>query len=337
MINKVLILGIRRGGELIPDFEISQMVGRCGRSYSESGEATVIVPMRDEEEAIRYLHSKPSKTSSRLASIEDLSFHFLPSVVNLDSISEEDFSRWFSRSLGSLQGFSPDWRELKDFLIDCCCASEEEGELKATELGKISCRYYVTPAQASKMLYRIEHAGISGGLDEISLPWILAHSRMHGDLSEDLGFQDYLSNASGRGCVFEEDEIEAYSWHCLMTCRRPRALKAEMANLRKDADRMLEVVREIMGIAKVDMTSDLEDLGVCITRNLPRSLAKISKSFPDAKKQFLFELESLMIHNQASVDENWLKIERQATDELKDWLKLRALQRKEASKTQRAM
>lgn len=319
MIDKVLILGIRRAKELIPDFEIAQMIGRCGRSYTESGEATIIVPQNDESIAFEYISSRPKAVSSKLH-VKDIAFHYIPSIESNSISSEEDFSSWYSRSLSFAQGKNVKWEDVCSFLIECECATAYKNKLVLSELGKVSSKYYIHPERVSIMKSRIEQIIISGDLDEISLSWILAYSEIHKDLSENMDFQQYLSETSGRGYFFDEDQIDAYAWFCAINHKKPKQLKNEIYQLRKDSERMLKAVEDIFSLLGSDVKERMNALSIRLNKGIPKELAGLAIEFPDAKRQILFEIDSLGIHNQRDIDDKLIQIESYGTNELKRFI-----------------
>lgn len=319
MIDKVLILGIRRAKELIPDFEIAQMVGRCGRSYTESGEATIIVPMEDEEKAFEYMNSKPKNVSSKFAKTEDLCFHFIPEMNFRTSVSESDFQEWYSRSLGSYQGIKVCWDDVCDFLMENECATIQRNKLVLSSLGKISYNYYLRPEQAFRMKSRVEQISIRNEIDEISLSWALAFSNSYKDLAENMDFQQYASEISGKGYLFEEDSAEAFAWFCLLSQKKPKIMRNEIISLKKDSDRMFGALKEICKLLDFQVEDKLDMFLLCAKRGIPKELSNLAMEFPDAKKQILFELDSLGIHNQREMSKKCFQIENYGTNSLKEY------------------
>lgn len=321
MIDKVLVLGLRRGGEIIQSSEISQMVGRCGRSYTESGEATIIVPGEDEDEAWKILNSKPSPVSSKMGVIEEAAFHFLPVVKN--GASREDFHSWFSRSLASRQGSKLEWEEAKEFLKLTGCVEENEGRINLTELGRLACDYYLRPDNAFSIDSRVSSLSSIDELDPVSLSWILAFDPTFKNMSENQHFQEYSSSCSGRGFYFDQEfqKVSGFIWMCLLTSLRSREVSAEVKSFGKDLDRMMEFVRKVFSLHGQDASFSLEKMKISSEKKIPLELSELALEFKDARKSILIELDSFGVRSKRDLKDKEYQIEHYATTNLKTYLR----------------
>ena len=327
MIDKVIILGIRRAGELIPDFDIAQMVGRCGRSYVESGEATLIVPSCDEHDAERYLFSKPKPIRSSFDRLDDVSFHFLPELPSDQAIGEDLFCSWFSRSLASMQGINIDWKDLIDYLEENeCIVKMKDQKILLSDLGKIVCSHYIRPNHVFRMKSRLETICSPGQLDPTSVGWILSFEKIYKNLTDDFSFQEFISNTEGRRMYFEDqEEIDAYSWFCLFSGKSPKTIRNEIVNRRKDISRMISCLQEISLVLGLDIHGRLKELEACGSRGIPFEFSKIAAAFPDAGRKIILELDSLSIHSLEDMIENSCEINRYGSDSLKQYARSKSI------------
>ena len=61
-------------------------------------------------------------------------------------------------------------------------------------------------------------------------------------------------------------------------------------------------------------------LSIRLNKGIPKELAGLAIEFPDAKRQILFEIDSLGIHNQREIDDKLIQIESYGTNELKRFI-----------------
>ena len=214
MIDKVLILGIRRANQLIPDHEINQMIGRCGRSYTESGEATLIVPEKDFEVANRYLQGKPKPITSSFFEEENITFHVLPMIYHKIVYDEATFNAWYSRSLSYLQGKVVKWNDLQNYLRENNCIIENDGRVSLSEFGEISYRYYFTPERITYLKEKMQIIETGRNQkDPVAISWMLSEKHIAiGDVNAQ-ELSDYKSNAGALGLYFYCGElVEGYAY-----------------------------------------------------------------------------------------------------------------------------
>ena len=321
MIDKVLILGLRRGGEILPASEISQMVGRCGRSYTESGEATVVVPAEDEDGAWSILNSRPGAVRSRMGEVMEAAFHFLPEVK--EGASSQKFSSWFSRSLAFRQGACLTWEEVEQHLLSTGCARRSGEEIRLTDLGSLACECYLRPDHAFLIDSRVSSLPDIRDLDALSLSWILAVDPVFKKLTEHPLFQEYVSSCAGRGLWFDSElqDVSGFIWMCLLTGSRCREVSAEVKSFDRDLGRMLEFVRRVFSLHGQDASLSLEKMKVSVERKIPQELSELALEFKDARRSILIELDSFGVRKKEDLIDKEYQIEHYATTSLKTYLR----------------
>lgn len=321
MIDKVLILGIRRANQLIPDHEINQMIGRCGRSYTESGEATLIVPEKDFEVANRYLQGKPKPITSSFFEEENITFHVLPAIYHKIVYDEATFNAWYSRSLSYLQGKVVKWNDLQNCLRENNCIIENDGRVSLSEFGEISYRYYFTPERITYLKEKMQIIETGRNQkDPFAISWMLSEKHIAiGDVNTQ-ELSDYKSNAGALGLYFYCGElVEGYAYNCILENRKPKWLKFEIINLKKDLPRLLAAAERICEVENINLIKPLSTWKICIERKFPYELAEMCLEFPEATNQQILELNSLGLHIHEDLKTMYHRIDRYGSESLKEY------------------
>lgn len=322
MIDKVLILGIRRANQLIPDHEIRQMAGRCGRSYTESGEVTLIVPEKDQVSANEYMFGKSKPIVSTMSDLENLTFHCLPAIHRGEIFDESSFQRWFSRSLACLQGFSVVWDDLKRRLIELGCISMDDGKISLTGLGELSCRFYYPPSRLQLLADKMELVSVQGLIeDSTAISWMLSSQHITIGEANAIELADYRSECSSIGLFFNHGELlEGYSYKCILENRRLKWLKFLMKDISKDVDRLWAAVDGIVELKNLKFGKSLHIWKTCIERKLPYRFGKMALEFDGLANSLLMELESFGVTSRKELRIKKGIVESQGTDQLKNYL-----------------
>lgn len=154
--RRVIILGVHRGMEIVPTYDISQMVGRAGRpKFDPRGDAYVLLPRTEVGEHIGRL-TKPQPIISQMvgdgSNFKVLAFHLI-SEINHGSIkTREDIFAWYDRTLAAFQN-----TDLKHDLVDkmvaslkaCGAVKEEKGSFTTTPVGRVAALFYFSPFDVS--------------------------------------------------------------------------------------------------------------------------------------------------------------------------------------------
>ena len=262
MIDKVIILGVRRANQLIPDHEIGQMVGRCGRSYTESGEATLVVPEKDLGTANEYMFGKPKPIASSMFEVENTAFHCTPAIYYGEIYNQETFEKWYSRTLSFVQGKKISWREVREFLLQVECVKETDDFACLTDMGEISFRFYYPPDRIywlKDKLRLIVNSGIIKEPEAIS--WLLAYQHCSiGEAKAD-ELSEYKSAVNSLGLYFHCGELtEGYAYYCMLSRRKPKWLKHKIEELKEEDVEMIVLPGGLPGATNLDAHAGLDKL-----------------------------------------------------------------------------
>lgn len=322
MIDKVIILGVRRANQLITDHEIGQMVGRCGRSYTESGEATLIVPEKDLDTANEYMFGKSKPIASSMFEVENTAFHCTPEIHYGEIYNQETYEKWYSRTLSFVQGKKISWREVREFLLQVECVKETDDFVCLTDLGEISFRFYYPPDRIYWLKDKLQLIVNSGIIKEpAAISWLLAYQHCSiGEAKAD-ELSEYKSEVNSLGLYFHCGELtEGYAYYCMLSRRKPKWLKHKIEELKKDIERLFGALQQIAKVEDIPVSNALEVWLQCVRRKLPYELGELSLEFPDATVAQLFELDSISVHRKRDLIKNKHKIECYCSESLRKYL-----------------
>lgn len=147
MADRVIIVGVSRGGESVPVSEIKQMLGRCGRKHEEThGTVEIIVEQSDEAEIMEAFESKDGLHVSSVMNHDNvMAFHVLPEIVSGAIQTKADGERWLARGLLSFQGIKADFDRVLEELLGYGAIEYVNGKCQATVLGEVSAQLYFHP------------------------------------------------------------------------------------------------------------------------------------------------------------------------------------------------
>jgi replicative superfamily II helicase len=151
--RRVIVVGINRGLSLVESSNLMQMCGRAGRPrYDKKGDAYILLP-ESEIDTLKGKICKVENINSQLLSCENgqykvLSFHLVNEIYNSNILNIDDVHDWYESTLGSYQA-----KDIDSLLLDSTINNlknkniivEKDGELKTTNVGKISSIFYYSP------------------------------------------------------------------------------------------------------------------------------------------------------------------------------------------------
>ena len=144
MADRVIVVGATRGRQRVPASEIMQMLGRAGRKH-DGGEcrATIVVEEDFVEELTKDMNTADSyAVTSTFANRNVMAFHILPEICSGNISNTTDARCWYSRSLGCAQGVKVDFGSVFELLAEQEAVFLLGDKYTATELGKVSSRFY---------------------------------------------------------------------------------------------------------------------------------------------------------------------------------------------------
>lgn len=317
MIDKVIILGVRRANEIIPIKDIKQSIGRAGRSYSKGGEAVIIVPQSDESYALQCIENVTPPILSEMDDINQIAFHILP--LYGDVIHDQDsFDNWFSKTLAFVQNKKANWGDIYNYLVEKKCI--ENGTI--TDFGKISVATYFSPERLYTLRERMKEVYLDGNIeDKTSFSWMLAdHHITMGDV-ETMDLYEYKSDVKSRGYFFKHGELlHGFVYYCLLNNKRPQWIKHLIAGEMDDIRRLFSALSMIASIDNYPIHDKLDELETCIIKKVPVEIADIMNEFGIDKKRYAYELADLNITKKEELEKNEDYVMSYGTDELKDYL-----------------
>lgn len=245
MVDKVVIVGVRRGGEPVPSSEIQQSIGRAGRG-EKKGEAIIVCPPEDIEYANECLVSKPSNVVSRMGNVEEAAFHLLPFMDIVHD--EEGFIQWYGRSLAHEEGMDVHWRDVFDFLLSNGCI-DREGSI--TQFGRISISTYFRPDVLMDVDERLMNLSIDEICDFAALSYCMAPCVspcvICGEISDMA--DEYFHEVRRCGYSLEEgDRASGFSAYCALTKRMLKPIRHFVSQTRKDLGRVFMALKRLAGV-----------------------------------------------------------------------------------------
>ena len=159
--RRVIITGIHRGLTQVHNYDIQQMIGRCGRyGLDDEGDAYILVPESTKKEAIESLR-KVEKIKSTLLDYEGklenphyktLAFHIVSEIHQGNVKTREGFHKWMNRSLAHYQDINYGDAEIDktlELLTMYRAIFLKDGEYKCTGIGTVASMFYYSPFDVS--------------------------------------------------------------------------------------------------------------------------------------------------------------------------------------------
>jgi len=308
MIDRVIICGLRRAGNFVPEMEIRQMVGRGGRSYEKDAVGKVVILTSEEDYSVAedYLYGKLPSILSKMDCIEDLAFHILPCIYSKEIYDDVTAYEWYRRTLAHLQSIQFPYRGVFNFLLSHEMIVGDDKQFKITELGKLSCKYYFSPLYIYVWKEKFEKlmAGNAWN-DNHAVAWALATNDLGINVNKELMEMIEMNSYSS----FEYDEKEQVAmYYCLFEGYRPKELKFAMMEHRKDIDRIIKVLMSMNGIYKWGIFNEIEILNVRIKERMDYNTARLALEINIYNKSLLYKLSEFGIRTFEDMKNNIDKI-----------------------------
>ena len=113
--------------------------------------------------------------------------------------------------------------------------------------------------------------------------------------------------------------MEGYAYNCILENRKPKWLKFEIINLKKDLPRLLAAAERICEVENINLIKPLSTWKICIERKFPYELAEMCLEFPEATNQQILELNSLGLHIHEDLKTMYHRIDRYGSESLKEY------------------
>ena len=153
--RRVIVAGVHRATDLVPSYDILQMVGRAGRpAYDPQGDAYVLFPENDQARLAKICLT-PSEIRSKILDTSifgdyaTLAFHILPEIYEGRIATIDQAVKWLNNSLAVHQKIRVSLILLEDIFEKLrkigILKKDKKSNFKITALGKISVLFYANP------------------------------------------------------------------------------------------------------------------------------------------------------------------------------------------------
>ena len=161
--RRVIVTGIHRGLERVPNYDIQQEIGRAGRpKYDAVGDAYILVPESTKKETIAELRKKSLIKSVLLEYVgteenphyKTLAFHVVSEIHRGNVKTREAFHDWFRQSLAYYQEGKFDDQIIDktiELLVRFKAIKVEDEIYQCTSIGTIASMFYYSPFDVSDL------------------------------------------------------------------------------------------------------------------------------------------------------------------------------------------
>lgn len=295
MVEKEIIIGVERGGSPVPEMEIRQMSGRCGRGYEKPGEVVCIVGRNMSDYADECLNGDPKPVLSKFS--HGLLFYALPDIVREGMMNQESFRKWFERSFYYRQfGKVPNFEKTFSDWTETECVVKHRNGVSVTEMGVLANRYYIRPEHALIMKEKLLSFDGADGLKVVS--WLLSYEKAYADTEEHPDYDEFMSGEY----PFDYDEsVEAFAIYRMLLPSRPKWIRHLSRKMAREFERRLGFLEGLSKILGKDISGQIGLWRLQMERRVPEELYPLLKSFPDASIPVLNELESFNVREKSDL------------------------------------
>lgn len=305
MIDKVVVCGIKRGSQYITQNELLQSIGRCGRSYTRSGQAILLSSSDQYQKANEMLFGKMKPIESVMDEIQNVGFHVLPMIAKQVVKNQETYLSWFEKTLAYVQGKFVKYEDVKRYLIQNQSLLLFGDNIVISELGDISNKFYYSPQRIKTLKDRLKQVYESQHMDNIfALSWMLGYDRIVvGNVNqEQLGWYKSKLSSLGYTCC-NGQLIHCYSFYCLLNGTRPTWLKYTIGNEYNDLQRLINALKKISNFLKFELQNTLQVIMLSCKKRIKLYQAQMMFNFGLKTKSCVLQLQSLDV-----IDRNDLQL-----------------------------
>jgi hypothetical protein len=288
MADRIIIVGTRRAGAIIPTREIVQMAGRCARRPGEHGIADVISHPSDVESVREAMVGGSGlEVESQLCGANELAFHIIAEIAAMRIISKNDATKWWSRSFAAKTGRKNDINGAWDTLLEMGMINDDG----ITPLGSISADLYFHPKDVNAwkenfaILFSRELEK-----EDAAVAWAASHSpcgrsKFHTQDYEVLeGYNDHM-----RSYGFENEGTVGWglAWWAALGGYRAKGIGPLVGELKRDSNRYVLAFKRISEVCRWNKEDFFDTIGVRIKRGMSQefsglcSIAGISRTFAE--------------------------------------------------------
>ena len=278
MADRVVIVGLRRGGQLIPASELRQMMGRAGRNHENMGVVEVIVDDKDEDVILDMLDEGSTTVTSSLADPDMLAMSLIPEI-HKGKVSDKDSARdWCDRSFCP----EPPLNKALTLLKEVEAIRIENGRLEATVIGACAAKFYFHPADVFAWHHnfsRIFELGLED--DEVAPAWALGNvpfDRVIGDLRDRRHIATDCKNRLPFGLtIMDGSVINVVSWWYLIGGPSPGSIRPACLERRKNFGRFHAALSMLNKYSNWKMDDFFDELVLRVKKGLPPYLVPLCK------------------------------------------------------------
>lgn len=304
MIDKVVVCGIKRGSQYITQNELLQSIGRCGRSYVDSGQAIVLTKSEQYEKTNQMLFGKMNPIQSVMDEVQNVSFHVLPMISRQIVKDQKTYNEWYSKTLAYVQGKFVTYDEVKKHLIQNECLLFFGQNIVISELGDISNKYYYSPERIKTLKDRLQQLYDSEHLSNMyALSWALGFDKVIVGNVDQVQLATYKSKLSSLGYTCNNGQlIHCYAFFCLLNGTRPKWLKYVINNEYSDLQRLISALKKVGYVLKLDLSFFLQKVMISCKKRITLKQAEIFIRFGLKTKSSLLQLCEFEIENRQQLN-----------------------------------
>jgi replicative superfamily II helicase len=306
--RRVIIAGVHRGNEIVPSYDILQMVGRAGRpAFDPEGDAYVYYPesrridlqpitLNAQRIESRMLDLSPSNDYATMA------FHLLYEIHCGNVKKIDDANVWFNRTLAFYQKRQIKPNLLKNTLdklvkLSILSYNKDFEEYELTGLGKVSVIYYANPFDVASWSINFHNLFKKTNHNDVDICVALANTSGNfiGSISKEdaASFKDFLIPARKMYDKTPDNVLKvACLYYRMLHGRHEPKHAAIIKTLQQDAPRLMAILQAIDTFSKKwNKSNFFTVLGKRLQHGVPvRLLSLIEiKGIGKVKAEKLFE------------------------------------------------
>jgi hypothetical protein len=294
MADKVVIVGLRRGGVVVPSNEIKQMMGRSGRRHEGEGLVELVVDKKDEGRIYDMLSEGSMSVSSCFTNPDMLAMSLMPEIDRGIIDSYESAVVWCSRCFCP----NPEVEKAINLLKEVNAIKEDaNGILKSTPIGSCASKFYFHPADVFAWWENFTHLfGMGLENDAVSPAWALGNvpfERIIGDLGERREIATECKSRLPLGIeAIKGSLINVITWWYLMGGPSPGALRLPSLERRRGFGRYKSALNFLNKHAGWNMEDFFDDLELRVSKGIVPELLPLCKlqGINKSRALYLFDL-----------------------------------------------
>ncbi len=266
--RRVIITGVHRGLQRVHNYDIQQMIGRCGRlGLDDEGDAYILVPESTKKETIQTLKKvEPIKSTlfdyvgtEENPHYKTLAFHVVSEIHQGNVKTKDAFHDWISRSLAHYQGQDGDNGEIDrtlELLTNYRAILMKDGDYQCTGIGTVASMFYYSPFDVSCFKKNFQHIFDNNlGSEDFAVSLALGNIDSHmwgiANREEKAAMAIFVKKATALyGDKFTPSALKtAFAYYGMLKGKKAPELSATIGMLFADLDRTMQVVNATDGMS----------------------------------------------------------------------------------------